>query len=425
MKVPTAVLILPTGTYRAEEYLAAAARLGVEVVVASERRQAMAAKMGEHFLEVPLDDPERAGALIAQHGRKFPLDAVIAVDDEGSLAAAIASAELALAHSPVEAVRITRDKSAMRARFAEVGVAQPRHLVVDPGSPGGVVDAALAIGLPVVVKPCSLSGSRGVIRADTVGEAETAARRIGPILEAAGEDPRSRLLVEEYVEGREVAVEAICTRGVLSVVTIFDKPAPLTGPYFEETLYVAPAALSPAAEEAVTRATAEAVAAIGITDGPVHAELRLADRDGLAPRPFLIEVAARTIGGRCSKALSLVGGASLEELVVARAVGLPGPQPRLQGPAGVLMIPIARTGVLRAVHNLEDVRAIPGITGVEVTIPTGRRVQALPEGDRYLGFVFATGADHEAVQGALTAAMERLDVEIADDPSEPSYTVVE
>jgi biotin carboxylase len=419
--VPTVLLILPTGTYRAEEYLAAAKRLGATVVVASEREQALAPQMKDRALALPLDDPERAAALVVEHDSRLGLDAVLAVDDQGLLTAALASEALGLRHNPSSAARLTRDKAAMRRAFGAAEVEQPRYVVVAPGSPEGAARAAAALGRPVVVKPCSLSGSRGVIRADTPDDARRAAERICPILEAAGEAVDSPLLVEEFVAGAEVAVEGILTDGRLDVVAVFDKPDPLEGPFFEETLYVAPARLDEPERAAVERATGAAVAALGLTDGPVHAELRLAapPTPGGPRRPAVLEVAARTIGGRCSKALRLGGGATLEDLVVARALGLPGPPPRLEGPGGVLMIPIPRSGVLREVRHVEEARALEGITGVEITVPAGRRIQALPEGDRYVGFVFAAAPTPSAVERALRAAGELILVDI-----DPAVTVV-
>ncbi|MHB1987494.1 MAG: ATP-grasp domain-containing protein [Acidimicrobiales bacterium] len=415
----TVLIILPTGTYRAEEYLAAAARLGVFVVTASEKPQAMAAQMGERFVELRLKDPEAAADAIVAQARRTALDAVIAVDDEGLLAAALAAHRLGLAHSPPAAVRVTRDKAAMRRVFAEHDVPQPDFEAVTPGSPTGVAAAAGRIGPPVVVKPCSLSGSRGVIRADSPQEAGACAERISSILLDAGEPADATQLVERFVPGREVAVEGILSAGVLDIVAIFDKPDPLDGPYFEETIYVSPSELDPDAQAEIRRTTTRAVRAIGLTEGPVHAEFRLS-QDGAV----VIEVAARTIGGRCSKALALPGGASLEELVISRSLGASGPPARLAGPAGVLMIPIPGSGVLRQVRHLDQARAIAHITGVEITIPLGRRVRALPEGDRYLGFVFATAPDRDAVEASLRRARAMLEVVIDPDGRESPDTVV-
>jgi len=419
--MPRVLLILPTGTYRAEEYLSAAERLGVGVVVASERAQALAATMGERFLEVPLNDPvEAARRIVAQAHRdpRLRLDAVLGVGDQGLLAAALAAEELGLVHSPPQAVALTRDKAAMRAVFHAGGVPQPDYEVADPGEPSAVAAAAARLGPPVVVKACSLSGSRGVIRADSPSEARAAAARIRAILDSEAEPPDSPLLVERFVPGPEVAVEGIMRGGGFEIITVFDKPDPLDGPFFEETLYLSPTLLPAHLLEAVTLATSGGLRALGLSDGPFHAEMRVpgAVAQLCSPRAAeavkVLEIAARTIGGRCSKAMILEDGSSLEELVIANALGAAYAPPRLARPCGILMIPIPASGVLVSVDGVGAVRALPGITGVDITIPLGRPVKALPEGDRYLGFVFASGETRALVEAALREAKRLLRVNI-------------
>ena len=471
--MPRVLLILPTGTYRADEYLSAAERLGIEVAVASERAQALAATMGERFVEVPLDDPAEAARRIVAQARRDPrltLAAVLGVDDQGLMAAAQAAAELGLRHSPPESVALTRDKAAMRAVFEAAGVPQADFVVVDPGDASPVAAAATRLGLPVVVKPCSLSGSRGVIRADTPEDAITAAERIRAILDSEAEPRGSPLLVEQFIPGPEVAVEGILRGGLVEIITVFDKPDPLDGPFFEETFYLSPSVLPEHLLDAVRVATEDAVVALGLTEGPFHAELRVPGavvppaagilggiglvlwpekepnptqnaldipRAGAPPAGGLsgrgagvdavkvLEVAARTIGGRCSKAMRLEDGSSLEELVIANALGLAYPPPRLAAPCGILMIPIPASGTLLAIDGVEDARALPGITGVEITIPIGRPVKALPEGDRYLGFVFASGETRSVVEAALREAQRLLVVHVGEpvapvEPVEPA-----
>ena len=404
--MPTVLLVLPTGTYRAEEYLAAARALGLEVVTGSERAQALAGTMGDHFLLLPLEDPEATAAAIVGHAARIEIDAVVAVDDTGAVGAALAAERLGLPHNPAEAVRATRDKAAMRQAFARAGLPQPAFEVA--ADDDGVVDAAERLGYPVVVKPTSLAASRGVIRADDPAAARAAARRIRPILVEAGEPRQSALLVERFVPGGEVAVEGVLRNGRLDVIAVFDKPDPLDGPFFEETLYVAPSRLPGEVLDEVTSVTASAVQAIGLRHGPIHAELRIT---GGRPAVRLLEVAARTIGGRCSKAMALRGG-SLEEAVLAAWTGLAGPEPVLERAAGVLMVPIPSSGRLVEVHGVDAARKVPGVTGVEITVARGRLVRALPEAERYLGFVFASGTDPSEVEAALRGAEAVLDVEI-------------
>jgi biotin carboxylase len=294
----------------------------------------------------------------------------------------------------------------MRAAFAAAGVPQPGHRVLRPGDDAGALAAAL--GFPVVVKPLALSMSRGVIRADDAEAAAAAALRVRAILADAGEDPAQRLLVERFVPGAEVAVEALVRDGTLEVLAVFDKPDPLDGPYFEETLYVTPSRLPASALEAVERETARSAEALGLRDGPVHAELRV-HGDEVA----VLELAARSIGGLCSRSLRFGLGMSLEELILRHALDLPLEGIRREDrAAGVMMLPIPAAGALREVRGIEAARAVEGIGGVEITVAPGGRVRPLPEGDRYLGFIFAKADTPEAVESALREAHSLLEVEI-------------
>ncbi|HUF34120.1 MAG TPA: ATP-grasp domain-containing protein [Acidimicrobiales bacterium] len=408
--MPRVLLLLPTATYRAPDFVAAAEALGVEVVVGSEHRQAMSRSMEDRALVVPLADPPAAvEAIVALH-RRSPVAAVVAVDDQGVLVAAMASAALGLRANPPAAVAATRDKAAMRGALARGGVPQPDHRVVGPGDDVGA--AAAAVGLPCVVKPVSLSGSSGVIRADSPAEASAVAARIRGILAARGADEHGPLLVERFVAGDEVAVEALLRDGRLEVLATFDKPDPLDGPYFEETLYVTPSRLPDAALAAVHAAVSDAARALGLVEGPVHAEVRV-DRGTAAVA--VLELAARSIGGLCSRALRFGAGISLEEVLLRHALGLPAPLDREAAAAGVMMLPIPRTGVLDGVDGIEEALAVPGVVGVEITVTRGKPVRALPEGDRYLGFAFARGGSPDEVEAALRAAHDALVVRITED----------
>ena len=403
--MPRVLLVLPSATYRAPDFLAAAARLGAEVVVASEHRQALSAEMGDRALTIPLRRPELAADAIARLAARTPLDAVVAVDDGGTRAAALAAARLGLRGNPPEAVAAARDKGAMRAALAAAGVAQPPFRLVAEGE--DVAEAAAAVGLPCVVKPLTLSGSRGVIRADDAASARAAAERVRAILAEAGEDA-APLLVERFVAGAEVALEGLMRGGRLETLALFDKPDPLEGPYFEETIYVTPSRLPGERGAAAERAAAAAAAALGLCEGPVHAELRLADEG-----PVVLELAARSIGGLCARSLRFGLGVSLEELILRHALGMPlDGMTRERAAAGVMMLPIPRAGVLREVRGADAARAVPGVAGLEISIAPGRPVRPLPEGDRYLGFLFAKGERPEDVEASLRQAHALLDVDV-------------
>jgi biotin carboxylase len=358
--------------------------------------------MGDRAQVVRLDRPNQAAdQLVALHER-LPFDAVLGVDDQGVLAASAVAERLGMPHSSVAAVATTRDKNLLRRRLSAAGMAQPSFALTTDDD--GVEAAVESVGLPCVLKPLHLSASRGVIRADSLPEALAAARRIRSL---AGS---SEILLESYIDGVEVAVEALVSGGTSSVLAIFDKPDPLEGPFFEETIYVTPSRLAPGIQERIRAELMLALGALDLDEGPVHAEFRINER-GI----YVLEVAARSIGGLCSRALRFGAGVSLEELILRHALGLGIDERRLEDRAsGVMMIPIPARGRLVGVGHVERARALPGIEGLEITIPDGQKVEPLPEGDRYLGFVFAAGDHPEQVENALRRAHALLDIDISE-----------
>lgn len=401
--MPRILLLLPTATYRAADFVTAAARLGVDVVVGSEHRQALAGPMGDRAVVVPLAGGDAALDAIAALHDRTPLDAVLAVDDHGVVVAAAAAQRLGLRHNPPNAVAATRDKAAMRERLAAASLPQPAYRIVAHGA--DIASAATEVGYPCVVKPVSRSASQGVIRVDDAIQAAAAGIRIRAIV---GDGPEP-LLVERFVPGAEVAVEGLLLGGRLEVLAVFDKPDPMDGPFFEETIYVTPSR-QPASVLADLEATvARAAAALGLREGPVHAELRI----GTAGALMILELAARSIGGLCARALRFGAGVSLEEVIIRHALGL-----GLDGLAretqasGVMMLPIRSAGVLDRVSGQERALAIDGVVGVEISIASGRPVVPLPEGDRYLGFVFARGPTAQDLEDALRRAEACLEVRL-------------
>ena len=387
---------MPTATYRAPDFVRAAKALGVELVIGSEEPPAIAAD--GRSVQLPLDNPDAAAAAIDQLDRERGIDAVVAVDDQGIVAAAAAGARLGFPHNPPDAVAATRDKLELRARLQSAEVPQPAF-----GS------SPTATGYPCVVKPAGLAASRGVIRCNSPAEYADAVARIRAFW--SGE-----LIVERYVPGAEVAVEALLREGTLTVLAIFDKPDPLVGPFFEETIYVTPSRLAPATQTAIARVVERAAVAIGLTEGPIHAEVRV-DLDTADGGLHVIEVAARTIGGLCARTLEFGAGISLESVVLRHALGMDldaitAGRAGTGDASGVMMLPIPRAGTLTAVHHQDDARAVPGVVGLEFTIPIGAPVVPLPEGDRYLGFLFARAETPAAVEAALRAGAAAVDIVI-------------
>ena len=419
---------MPSTTYHASDFIEAAGRLGVDVTVGTDASQALQEVVPGSTVTLDFDDLPGATAEVAAFHQRFPIDAVVAADDEPTALAAAVAATLGLPHNPVDAVLPTRSKRRLRRALAEAGLPSPSYRELDLGE--GFADqprpersarvkaaaaAALAEGLsfPCVLKPTFLSASRGVIRADDEIEFRAAARRIGEILHdetrAGGGDPESHLiLVEDYVPGTEHALEAMLSGGSLHPLAIFDKPDPLEGPYFEETIYVTPSRATEATQHEIVATMEKAVAALGLREGPVHAELRVND-DGT----YVIDVAARAIGGLCPRVLRFGAGVSLEELILRHAIGEDFASFEREAQAGgVMMMPIPAAGVLREVGGIDKARKVAGIEDVTMTINPGQQLLPLPEGNRYLGFIFAhadTSADAEA---ALRKAYALLEFEI-------------
>jgi biotin carboxylase len=398
--MPKAVVILPTSTYRAADFVKAAESLDIDLVVASEGPPPF--DMGDRYLQIDCSDPMRAAETIATLGETVPIDGVVAADDQGVMVAAHTVALLGLPGNLPEAAAATRDKLAMREALATAEVGQPRYAALRPDdSPAAV---AGAIGYPVVIKPLDRSASQGVVRADNAEGAERAAARIRDIV---GEE--ATLLVESYVPGSEIAIEGLLDDGHLTVLAVFDKPDTSDGPYFPETLFITPSRQGASALAEAERTARAAVEALGLTSGPVHIELRLQ-----GDRAAVIEVAARSIGGLCSRSLNFgLMGTTLETLILRNAIGRSRDTMRRERVAsGVLMIPTPASGALSAVAGEVETRDIPGITGIDFTIRPGGSVVAPPEGDRYLGFVYARAESPEEVESALRKAMSTLEVQL-------------
>jgi len=397
--MPTAVVILPTTTYRASDFVRAAESIGVDLVVVSEHPSPI--DMGDRYLQIACSDPVSAAEAIAALGETRPIDGVVAADDQGVMVAAHASRLLGLRGNPPEAAAATRDKLAMRRLLERAEVDQPAFVELAPGI--GPSEVADPLGFPVVVKPVDRTASQGVIRADDLPGLEAGVARVRGIV--GGE---ASLLLESFAPGVEVAIEGMVEDGELTVLALFDKPDTPDGPFFPETIFVTPSRLSTDAQAEAVRVASAAVSGLGLTHGPAHIELKVE-----GGRARVVEVAARSIGGLCSRSLNFgLMGTTLETLILRNALGLRANLRREPLASGVLMIPTPETGTLVRVAGEEEVRAIGGITGIDITIPPGGEVVAPPEGDRYVGFVYARGEKPDQVENALRKAMAILEVQL-------------
>jgi biotin carboxylase len=401
------LLFAATTGYQIRVFADAARRLGVEVTLATDRCGSLDDPWGDHAIPVKFDRRMPA-SLGVFDGMSF--DGVAAVGDGPAVLAAEIARRLGIPFHPPEAARACQDKYRARQLYRAAGLPVPGFfrapLAEDPDA------LAERAPYPCVLKPLGLSASRGFIRANDAAEFRAAFARIRKMLEGSPDLRFARspyLQVETYIPGREFAIEGLVTGGRFQPLAIFDKPDRLEGPFFEETLYVTPAREPAEVQEPLIETTARAVRALGLEHGPVHAELRHNPRG-----TWMLETAARPIGGLCAKALRFQGGVPLEELIVRHALGEDVSAARIEGPAsGVMMIPIPKGGIYEAVEGVERARAVPGIEDVIVTAKEGQRLVPLPEGASYLGFIFAQGDSPAGVEAALRQSHAELRFRIA------------
>ncbi|HXF96780.1 MAG TPA: ATP-grasp domain-containing protein [Gemmatimonadales bacterium] len=412
-RAPRLLLLLPTTTYRTAAFVEAARRLGVDLTVASEIPSTFEAVRPAELLTLDFADPEGAALRVAEFARQYPVAGVAGVDDDTVVVAAAVAARLGLRGNPVSAAVAARDKHEQRLRLAAAGVPVPRFTLERLATDART--AAARAAFPCVLKPLRLAASRGVIRADDEDQFVRALERLRGILAAPDAarcgEPARHVLVEQYVPGTEVAVEGLLEGGDLRVLAIFDKPDPLEGPFFEETIYLTPSRLPPEEQGAAADLVRRAARALGLREGPVHAEVRLNEQGA-----WLIELAARPIGGRCSAVLRFrePSGAgetiSLEEIVIRHALGMALPALERASPAaGVMMIPVPGAGVLREVRGVSRARVVPLVEDVVITAHRGERLVPWPEGSRYPGFIFARGPTPAEVEDALRTAHRALE----------------
>lgn len=365
--------------------------MGLDLVLATDRCHVLEDPWGDSAVPVRFEDPAAGIESLIEYG---PFDGVVAVGDRPALVAAQAAVALGLPFSPPSAVLAAHNKFLAREHFRKAGMLTPRYRLVADSS-----DRASAY--PCVLKPLTLSGSRGIIRANNELEFVEAFARIMKLLES---EKATSLQVEDFIPGREYALDGLVTGGRLQVLALFDKPDPLDGPFFEETIYVTPSCEPAEIQQAIFETTQRAVVALGLTQGPIHAEMRV-NESGV----WMLEVAARPIGGLCSRVLQFGPKASLEHIVLRHALGEDVRDTRLApGSHGVMMIPIPSAGVYAGVEGVDAARRLDGIEDIVITAKEGQTLVPLPEGASYLGFIFARAESADGVTLALRESHSRL-----------------
>jgi biotin carboxylase len=398
--------------YQTRAFDAAAKKLGVELVFVTDRCHRLDDPWRDRALPVHFESPQEAARAVLESQRGSQVDGILVLGDRPGPAAAYAAPGLGILHNLPVSVEAARNKLRMREVLRDAGLPVPwfRQIPLIPTPEPAFLD----MQYPCVLKPLSLSASQGVVRANNREEFLAAATRIKRLLEspeicATREPHLDRILVEDYLPGREVAVEALLTRGSLRILAIFDKPDPLEGPYFEETIYVTPSRFSEVEQRAIHHSLQSSVYAFGFVHGPIHAEFRV-NEAGVWP----IEMAPRPIGGLCARSLQFPLASSderigLEELLLRHALELPGADAQREVAAsGVMMIPVPRSGILEKVGGTESAQKTPGVTSIEITARIYDHIAAWPDGSSYLGFIFAQAKTPAQVETALRGAHAQL-----------------
>jgi len=398
------VIICPHSSYRLGPYLHAAKQLGVPVVVVSQGKYSLVSDIASG-VHVDFSDPQQVCSDIIAAVEDNQVAAVLGIDDATVEIAAQVSAVLGLPHNDIRASRFTRRKDLARDVMQSSFVCIPEYCKVSLQS---LIDNPQStIAFPCVIKPLSLSGSRGVIRVENRQALQQAAVRIDAILQQEGlrADERYFVLLEQYIPGYEYAYEGILHHGQLQRLTLFDKPDLMEGPFFEETYYITPSRLDKSMQDMIHDAVSEACRVYGLTEGPVHAEVRIHDN-----KVWFMEMASRTIGGQCAQVMEYATGLSLEQIVISNALGREIPMIKNPQAAGVLMIPIKKSGLLRRVEGILEASKLAYIEDIEISHGEGYELRPLPEGFSYLGFIFSRAPTPELAEQALRDAMNKLKI---------------
>ena len=405
---PRLLLLASKLGYQTRSFALAARKLGCEVIIGSDRCHQLDDPWADGAIPLHFEQAEQAAATLVEAVRARPVRAILALGDRQTVTAAHAARALGLCYNSPEAVENCRSKLRQREVLQAAGLPVPDFFAFLLNE--DVAAVLSRVVFPCVVKPLRLSASQGVIRANDAAEFRAAAERIAQLLaspevQVTREAELDRLLVERYIPGAEVALEGLLEGGKLRVLALFDKADPLTGPYFEESIYVTPSQLAPEMQTRIATCAAQTARALGLEEGPIHAEFRVNENG-----PWVLEMAPRPIGGLCSRALRFgPKRIFLEELLVRHALGLPGANlPREESAAGVMMIPVPGSGTLEDVEGIEQASGTPGITEIEITARRHDFIAAWPEGASYLGFIFARGETAVDVETALREAHDKL-----------------
>ena len=403
------ILIIPSASYRTNPFIDAATKLDINILVITDKSQVFSEYYPDNVITMNFEHWQESIEIIHEWSERYDLKAVIGVDEESIILAAKLSESLCIEHNSLESVKLTKNKYLMRSELKKSGLKSPwfkRFSVHETPK-----DIFAELIFPCVLKPTFLSASQGVLRVNSFEEFGKGCEMLSDLLaeekvKKRGGDQANWILVEEYIPGKEVSIEGIVNDGKLKDLAIFDKPESLEGPIFPETIFITPTILDEHLQSSLIETAQSALQALGISKGPVHIELRINDHGN-----YILECAARSIGGLCSKVLEFKGGMSLEELILRSALGRNVEKTQLIDKAkGVMMMPTEKRGILRKIHGIKAALAVKGITDLQTTIKSGEMLEPLPKGDRYLGFLFAEGKDQDTVKIVLQEAWSKIEV---------------
>ena len=411
------LLLVPSTSYRVSDFVTAAHRLGIDVTVGSNERQVLESLNEAGSITIEFSNPDVAVEEIKKFHNSFPIMAIVAVDDETGFIASKASQILGFKYNSPEAIMATGNKLLLRQALSKADLSLTKYNTL--GLNDDPLQIARRIDFPCVLKPLNLAASQGVIRANTRQEFVRAFERIKLLLLDIEKNTQKeilpKILIEDYIEGEEVALEGLMIDGKLTVLALFDKPDPLEGPYFEETIYITPSQKPLETQESIKRMAEQAASAIGLVEGPVHIELRVqsSGQSNNKTGPWVIDMAARSIGGLCSRSLQFDEDLTLEDIILRHAMNKPIEVNREAKASGVMMIPIPKAGTLERIDGTLEAQAVNGITNISISMTIGEKLIPLPDGNKYLGFIFAKANQPKDVETALRSAHSKLSFRIS------------
>ncbi len=381
------LLVIPENSYKSNDFVVAAEKLGIDFLIITDSEQ-VSSKFSDTVIINKFD------AELNKNNLKKLKDVthVLPVDHSALKFSGYLVDLLEVKGNKLESINLSMNKYESRKIFNSLLDIKVNNEIIK-----NIDDVNTFINKngTSVLKPIYGTASKSVLKINNV---EKNKEQIEKLMQDCFDQD---LVIEEYIDGKEYALEGTIINSELKKIVIFDKPVEYKHPYFEESIYITPSELSSEAEKRVVSIVDKACKKIGLEDGPVHVEFKINEN-----QIFIIEINPRMIGGLCSRCLSFgLFKVSLEEIILhafmnneLKNIEL------LNNYVGVLMIPTPKSGKFISI-NKEELENIPNISNVEITVPEGSDLLEPPYGDKYLGFAFSQGIDKKTVNESLLTAM--------------------